>query len=130
MQLCMEVVPFLKKMWKRRRFWDVVYFDPPYDSNYDEALKYFSRGATVNPGGLLVIEQIAQHGAARLFIGIETDELHHPVIRVEAFGGEGAADRLGAAIPLRQVCPCGLLRGVIVHEGEAIICAVSMRSCR
>jgi 16S rRNA (guanine966-N2)-methyltransferase len=52
----MEVGPFLKKMWKRRRFWDVVYFDPPYNSNYDEVLKYLSRGATVNPGGILVIE--------------------------------------------------------------------------
>jgi 16S rRNA (guanine966-N2)-methyltransferase len=56
-EICeMEVVPYLKKMWKRRRFWDVVYFDPPYDSNYDEAMKYFSRGATVTPGGVLVIE--------------------------------------------------------------------------
>jgi 16S rRNA (guanine966-N2)-methyltransferase len=52
----MEVAPFLKKMWKRRRFWDVVYFDPPYNANYDEVLKYFSRGATVTPGGILVIE--------------------------------------------------------------------------
>lgn len=52
----MEVAPFLKKMWKRRRFWDVVYFDPPYDTNYDECLKYFGRGATVTPGGVLVIE--------------------------------------------------------------------------
>jgi 16S rRNA G966 N2-methylase RsmD len=56
-EICeMEVGPYLKKMWKRRRFWDVVYFDPPYDSNYDEAMKYFSRGATVTPGGVLVIE--------------------------------------------------------------------------
>jgi 16S rRNA G966 N2-methylase RsmD len=56
-EICeMEAVPFLKKMWKRRRFWDIVYFDPPYDSNYEEALKYFSRGATVTPGGILVIE--------------------------------------------------------------------------
>lgn len=52
----MEVAPFLKKMWKRRRFWDVVYFDPPYNANNDEVLKYFSRGATVTPGGVLVIE--------------------------------------------------------------------------
>ena len=52
----MEVAPFLKKMWKRRRFWDVVYFDPPYNANYDEVLKYLSRGATVTPGGILVIE--------------------------------------------------------------------------
>jgi 16S rRNA (guanine966-N2)-methyltransferase len=56
-EICeMEVAPFLKKMWKRRRFWDVVYFDPPYNSNYDEVMKYFSRGATVTPGGVLVIE--------------------------------------------------------------------------
>jgi hypothetical protein len=52
----MEVVPFLKKMEKRRRVWDVVYFDPPYDSNYDEVLAYFSRGAALKPGGVLVIE--------------------------------------------------------------------------
>jgi 16S rRNA (guanine(966)-N(2))-methyltransferase RsmD len=52
----MEVVPFMKKMSKRRRFWDVVFFDPPYDSNYEEALKYFARGITIKPHGVLVIE--------------------------------------------------------------------------
>ena len=52
----MEAVPFLKKMSKRRRYWDVVFFDPPYDSNYEEALKYFSRGVTIKPHGVLVIE--------------------------------------------------------------------------
>jgi 16S rRNA (guanine966-N2)-methyltransferase len=52
----MEVVPFMIKMSKRRRFWDVVYFDPPYDSSYEEALKYFARGATIKPNGVLVIE--------------------------------------------------------------------------
>ncbi|MBS1797962.1 MAG: 16S rRNA (guanine(966)-N(2))-methyltransferase RsmD [Acidobacteria bacterium] len=52
----MEVAPFLKKMAKRRRFWDVVYFDPPVNTNYDDILKYLSRGVTVNPGGVLVIE--------------------------------------------------------------------------
>lgn len=51
-----EVVPFLKKMSKRRRVWDVVYFDPPYDSNYDEVLDYFSRGVAIKPHGVLVIE--------------------------------------------------------------------------
>ncbi|CAA9375861.1 MAG: hypothetical protein AVDCRST_MAG74-130 [uncultured Pyrinomonadaceae bacterium] len=51
-----EVVPFLKRMEKRRRVWDVVYFDPPYDSNYDEVLAYFSRGAALRPQGVLVIE--------------------------------------------------------------------------
>jgi len=51
-----EAVPFLKRMEKRRRVWDVVYFDPPYDSNYDEVLAYFSRGAALKPRGVLIIE--------------------------------------------------------------------------
>jgi 16S rRNA (guanine(966)-N(2))-methyltransferase RsmD len=55
-----EAVPFLKKMGKRRRFWDVVYFDPPYDSNYDEVLAYFARGVAIKPGGVLVIEHHAE----------------------------------------------------------------------
>ncbi|MDQ3799768.1 MAG: 16S rRNA (guanine(966)-N(2))-methyltransferase RsmD [Acidobacteriota bacterium] len=56
----MEVVPFLKKMQKRRRFWDVVYYDPPYDTNYDEVLDYLKRGVAVKPGGLLLIEHHAE----------------------------------------------------------------------
>ncbi len=55
-----EVVPFLKKMSKRRRFWDVVYFDPPYNADYDEVLKYFERGVAIRPGGVLVIEHHAE----------------------------------------------------------------------
>jgi 16S rRNA (guanine966-N2)-methyltransferase len=55
-----EAVPFLKKMGKRRRFWDVVYFDPPYDSNYDEVLAYFARGVAIKPGGVLIIEHPAE----------------------------------------------------------------------
>ncbi len=51
-----EVVPFLKQMHKRRRHWDVVYFDPPYDSNYDDVLAYFSRGAAIKSKGVLIIE--------------------------------------------------------------------------
>lgn len=60
-EICeMEIIPFLKKMAKKRRFWDVVYFDPPYDTNYDEVLKYFSRGTSITPGGVLVIEHHAE----------------------------------------------------------------------
>ena len=56
----MEVVPFLKQMKKRRRCWDVVYYDPPYDANYDEVLNYLSRGTALNKGGILVIEHHAE----------------------------------------------------------------------
>lgn len=56
----MEVVPFLKEMQKRKRCWDVVYFDPPYDADYDEVLKYLSRGIALNVGGTLVIEHHAE----------------------------------------------------------------------
>ncbi len=60
-EICeLEVIPFLKKMEKRRRFWDVIYFDPPYDSNYDEVLAYFSRGAAIKLGGVLVVEHPAE----------------------------------------------------------------------
>jgi 16S rRNA (guanine966-N2)-methyltransferase len=55
-----EVVPFLKQMAKRRRFWDVVFFDPPYDTNYDEVLSYLSRGVCIKPHGTLVIEHHAE----------------------------------------------------------------------
>jgi 16S rRNA (guanine(966)-N(2))-methyltransferase RsmD len=56
----MEVVPFLKEMKKRKRCWDVVYFDPPYDADYDEVLKYLSRGVALELGGTLVIEHHAE----------------------------------------------------------------------
>lgn len=57
----MEVAPFLKQMKKRHRYWDVVYFDPPYDTDYDEILRWFAKGAAVAPnGGNLVIEHPAE----------------------------------------------------------------------
>lgn len=55
-----EAVPFLKQMEKRRRCWDVVFFDPPYDTNYDEVLSYLSRGVGIKSGGILVIEHHAE----------------------------------------------------------------------
>ncbi len=56
-----EAVPFLKRMKKRRRYLDIVYFNPPYDANYDEVLEYFKQGAAVCPkGGILVIEHPAE----------------------------------------------------------------------
>jgi 16S rRNA (guanine966-N2)-methyltransferase len=56
----MEIVPFLKQMSKRRRYWDVVFYDPPYDTNYDEVLSYLSRGVCIKPRGALIIEHHAE----------------------------------------------------------------------
>ena len=56
----MEAVPFLKEMKKRKRCWDVVYFDPPYDSDYNEVLDYISRGVAIERGGTLIIEHHAE----------------------------------------------------------------------
>lgn len=55
-----EVIPFLMRMAKRRRYWDVVFVDPPYDANYDEVLDFFKRGVCIKPHGLLVIEHHAE----------------------------------------------------------------------
>ena len=44
-----KLSPFLKKWPKRDGFWDIVYYDPPYDTNYDEVLKYFEKGVTIRP---------------------------------------------------------------------------------
>ena len=55
-----EVIPFLKQMAKRRRQWDVVFLDPPYDTNYDEILEFFKRGVCIKVGGALVIEHHAE----------------------------------------------------------------------
>ncbi|MCB1024895.1 MAG: 16S rRNA (guanine(966)-N(2))-methyltransferase RsmD [Acidobacteria bacterium] len=51
-----EAVPFLKRMAKRRRYWDVVYYDPPLDADFDEVLDYFKQGVAIRQGGVLVIE--------------------------------------------------------------------------
>ena len=56
----MEVVPFLKKMEQRRRFWDVVFLDPPYDTDYEEFLQYFSKGVCIKPRGILIVEHHAE----------------------------------------------------------------------
>lgn len=58
--LMLEAVPFLKRMEMRRRQWDVVYFDPPYEANYDEVLEFFARGVAIRQGGVLVIEHHAE----------------------------------------------------------------------
>lgn len=55
-----EAIPFLKRMKKRRRSWELIYFNPPYEMDYNEVLKYFEKGALVSPHGILAIEHHAE----------------------------------------------------------------------
>jgi 16S rRNA (guanine966-N2)-methyltransferase len=56
-----EIAPFLKRMANRKRRWDIVFFDPPYDFDYDEILQFFARGKCLNPsGGIFIIEHHAE----------------------------------------------------------------------
>ena len=52
----MEILPFLKKSAKRRRFWELVYLDLPDSAERTEILDRLSRGAALSQGGLLLIE--------------------------------------------------------------------------
>ena len=51
-----EVVPFLKKVAKRGRVWDVVYYGAPFDADYESVLKFFKKGVSLKKRGILVIE--------------------------------------------------------------------------
>lgn len=55
-----EISPFLKRAAKRKRCWDIIYFDPPYQADYDEVLSFFARGKCINErGGIFIIEHHA-----------------------------------------------------------------------
>lgn len=56
----MEVLPFLKRMAKRRRFWDVVYLDAQNNDELTETLEFLKRGAAIKPHGALVIQHSAE----------------------------------------------------------------------
>ena len=55
-----ELETFLKNMSKRNRNWDVVYFSPPNDYDYDIALEFFKKGVAIERGGIFVIEHHAE----------------------------------------------------------------------
>ncbi|REJ78285.1 MAG: hypothetical protein DWQ47_02145 [Acidobacteria bacterium] len=50
-----EAVPFLKKMSRKRRFWDIVFWDPPHDTDYDDAFRFLAAGAVIRPEGKLLL---------------------------------------------------------------------------
>lgn len=52
----LEALAFLARVKRQRRFWDVVYFGPPYETDYTEYLKHFGNGVSIRPGGILAIE--------------------------------------------------------------------------
>jgi 16S rRNA (guanine966-N2)-methyltransferase len=51
-----EAAPFLKHANKKKRQWDVVFFDPPYDSNYEEVLELLGKGYGLSKKGCVVLE--------------------------------------------------------------------------
>jgi 16S rRNA (guanine966-N2)-methyltransferase len=55
-----EVVPFLIRANKKKRQWDTVYFDPPYDSNYEEVLELLGKGFALSKKGCVVVEHHAE----------------------------------------------------------------------
>jgi 16S rRNA (guanine966-N2)-methyltransferase len=52
----LEAVPFLKKMAKKRRRWDLVFIDAEIESDYEEAVRFLSRSRIVEPGGSVVVQ--------------------------------------------------------------------------
>lgn len=52
----MEVIPFLRRVGRRRRFWDVVFCGIPCDSDFDTLFKCFGNGYSIRPGGVVIIE--------------------------------------------------------------------------
>ena len=56
-----EIQPFLKKMTRRKRCWDIVFYAPPFDADYNEVLDFFAQGKCLREtGGVFVIEHHAE----------------------------------------------------------------------
>jgi 16S rRNA G966 N2-methylase RsmD len=52
----MEILPFLKRTSRRKRSWDIVYFDLPVGDEHNAILDQLSRGTAIRRAGLLIIE--------------------------------------------------------------------------
>ena len=51
-----EILPFLKKAARRKRLWDVIYFDLPNGDEHRAILDGLSNGSAIKSHGLLIIE--------------------------------------------------------------------------
>ncbi len=51
-----EAAPFLTQVSKRKRTWDIVYLDAPDGNGFDEIFAILSRGVSLAPKSVLVIE--------------------------------------------------------------------------
>ena len=58
-----ELAPFLKRMVKRKRKWDVILLHPPFDSDYEDLFRFIGPGALLGKGGIIMI----QHHPDRAF---------------------------------------------------------------
>ncbi len=58
-----EIIPFLKKASRRKRSWDIVYFDLPAGNEHSAILDHLSRSSTIKTGGLLLM----QHPSAETY---------------------------------------------------------------
>ena len=56
-----EILLFLKKMTRRKRSWDIVYFDVPYGDEHAVILDGLCGGCTIKSRGLLIIEHTSEH---------------------------------------------------------------------
>ena len=51
-----EILPFLVRCSRRKRCWDLVYFDVPDGDEHTEILDHLGRGIALKPGALLLIQ--------------------------------------------------------------------------
>ena len=77
------------------------------------------QGRVGNPARTFGIEQVAQHGTASGFIGLNGDETRQIAAGIDMRLGERVADAVGITLrPCGQVIPHFLLLLVIVADGE------------
>lgn len=53
-----EAAPFLAQAARQKLSWDMVFYDPPYDSDYGPVLAWLAEGAIIAPSGVVVVEHL------------------------------------------------------------------------